>query len=39
MLLIKMRPAFKSMGMMLVARELSLEFGAASYKPRSFQSV
>lgn len=38
-LLMKMRPSIKSVGMVMVARELSLEFGTASYKPRYFEHI
>lgn len=34
-LLMKMRPTYKSWGQTMIARELALEFGCSSYKPRS----
>lgn len=36
-LLMKMRPTYKSHGLTVIARELALEFGCASYKPRFFE--
>lgn len=38
-LLMKMRPTYKSWGQTMIARELALEFGCSSYKPRIFQRI
>lgn len=38
-LLMKMRPTYKSWGQTMIARELALEFGCSSYKPRIFQHI
>lgn len=38
-LLMKMRPTYKSWGQTMIAREMALEFGCSSYKPRIFQHI